>query len=125
MQAAKAIRKGEPAILSPFVLSTGSEQAENYFARINTLRDAGIEVRQANESYFDIGQTDLANDIEKSHHALSRIVGGQATGQMLYEALVAYQADILLEYKDSSDGLLTDNGCSASIRSPLRACCLN
>ncbi len=110
LQAAKLLGKGEPATLSPFDVSTGNEPPEKYYARINALRDAGLDIRPANESNFDLGRQDLSRDIENSHQALGRIIGGSATGQMLHEALEAYQKAILLEYKDSSDGLLTDNG---------------
>lgn len=90
LQAAKLLGKGEPATLSPFDVSTGNEQPEKYYARINALRDAGLDIRPANESNFDLGRQDLSRDIASSHQVLGRIIGGNATGQMLHEALEAY-----------------------------------
>ena len=111
LRAAKAIEKGEPAFLAPFTLSTGNEQPERYFARIAALRNAGLDVRATDDSQFDIGRQDLSGDIERSHASLSRVIGSNsATGQLLHEALRAYQEAIKVEYKDSSDGLLSDNG---------------
>lgn len=111
LKAAKAVEKGEPATLAPYKLSTGNEQSENYFARINALRLAGVDVLPANASQYEIGRQDLSGDIERSHAALSRTIGSaHATGQLLHEALRAYQEAIKVEYKDSTDGLLSDNG---------------
>ena len=111
LQAAKAIEGGEPASLAPFTLSTGSEQPEKYFARIAALRKAGLDVRAADGSQFDLGRQDLVGDIEHSHASLERTIGSsRATGQLLHEALRAYQEAIKVEYKDSTDGLLSDNG---------------
>lgn len=110
LQAATSISKGQTAFLSPFNLSTGSEQAEKYFARINNLRDAGLDIRPASNSIFDLGREDLSTDINRAHESLGRILHSDATGQLLHEALKAYQESIMVEYKDSSDGFITDNG---------------
>lgn len=110
LQSAKAIGKGEPAFMSPFDLSIGNEQAEKYFARISVLREAGLDIRPANESNFSLGGEDLSKDIDHAHESLGRILRSHATGQLLYEALQAYQESIMVKYKDSSDGFLTDNG---------------
>jgi DNA-binding transcriptional ArsR family regulator len=69
--AAKLLGKCEPATLSPFVLSTGNEQPEKYYARINALRDAGLDIRPANESNFDLGRQETAS-LHLAHKHQSR-----------------------------------------------------
>lgn len=111
LKAAKAIEKGEPATLAPHNLSAGSEQSEKYFARINALRLAGLDILPTDTSQYEIGRQDLYGDIERSHVALSRTIGSaHSIGQSLHEALRAYQEAIKVEYKDPTDGLISDNG---------------
>lgn len=111
LQAAKALGRGEPAALDRRNFSEGLEQPEAYFARINALRLAGVPICPIDELKFDTGRQDLSGDIDRSHAVLSQVTGTkQATGQSLHEALRAYQDAIKVEYKDSTDGLLSDNG---------------
>ena len=112
LRAARAIEKGESFSVSPHQFSTGFEQAEKYFARINALQQAGARAEPSEAFKYEVGRRDLVGGIENAHDDLSRAIGKpNATGQTLHQALRAYQDSIRKEY-EQPDGAITDNANS-------------
>jgi hypothetical protein len=108
LRAAKALAAGE----SPTLKKGDYESPEKYFLCLNEIsRETGVPIQPSDQFLYEAGRHDLIGDVEASRAHLAKAIGTTiATGQTLHEALQAFQERIKNEYKDSADGLLSDDG---------------